>query len=349
MARSLSLSKGREGVSENRRGAHWAPVLQGDTMRIVFMGTPDLSRTVLEALLAAGHELVLAVTQPDREKGRGKALQMSPVKELALERGIPVYQPERIRREESVAWLEDFFREKPADIGVVAAFGQILPQRVLDMPRLGCLNVHTSLLPKYRGAAPIQQAILAGEKETGVTIMQMDAGLDTGDILLQRSLPIEERETGGSLTEKLAALGGALLCETLSRLEDGLIIPIPQMGESSYAPQIRKEQGLIDWNRPAEEIERQIRAFDPWPGSYTFCQGKRMILKSARLLPEERPKEAKPGCVLRAGQDCLAVACGRGVLRLERLKPEGKKEMEAAAYLRGCALSAGDSMGEIHE
>ena len=237
MARSLSLSKGREGVSENRRGAHWAPVLQGDTMRIVFMGTPDLSRTVLEALLAAGHEIVLAITQPDREKGRGKALQMSPVKDLALERGIPVYQPEKIRREESISWLEAFFQEEPADIGVVAAFGQILPQRVLDMPRLGCLNVHTSLLPKYRGAAPIQQAILAGEKETGVTIMQMDAGLDTGDILLQRSLPIEERETGGSLTEKLAALGGELLCDALLRLEEGQLIPVPQMGGGSYAGQ----------------------------------------------------------------------------------------------------------------
>ncbi|MBP3729290.1 MAG: methionyl-tRNA formyltransferase, partial [Lachnospiraceae bacterium] len=161
-------------------------------MRIIFMGTPELSRTVLQALLAAGHEIILTITQPDKEKGRGKAVQMSPVKELALERGIPVFQPDKIRREEHTAWLQDFCRENPADIGAVAAFGQLLPQRVLDLPRLGCLNVHTSLLPKYRGAAPIQKAILEGEKETGVTIMQMDAGLDTGDILLQRSLPIEE-------------------------------------------------------------------------------------------------------------------------------------------------------------
>ena len=318
-------------------------------MRIIFMGTPALSMTVLQALLDAGHEVILAITQPDKEKGRGKAVQMSPVKELALEQGIPVFQPDRIRKPEHMAWLEDFLKENPADIGVVAAFGQILPQAVLDMPRLGCVNVHTSLLPKYRGAAPIQQAILEGEAVTGVTIMQMDAGLDTGDILLQRAIPIEEDDTGGSLTDKLAALGGSLLIEALAQMEEGLTVPVPQMGEDSYAPQIKKEQGLIDWTRPAEEIQRKIRAFDPWPGCYTFCGGRRMIIKETRVLEEEAPADAAPGCVIRAGKDCLAVTTGRGVLRIERLKPEGKKEMEAAAWLRGCDLRCGQIMGEEHE
>lgn len=317
-------------------------------MRIVFMGTPELSRTVLQALLEAGHEVLLTITQPDKEKGRGKSVQMSPVKEMALEQGIPVFQPDRIRKPEHMAWLEDFLKENPADIGVVAAFGQILPQAVLDMPRRGCVNVHTSLLPQYRGAAPIQQAILEGETVTGVTIMQMDAGLDTGDILLQRTIPIEEHDTGGSLTDKLAALGGSLLIEALAQIEAGLALPLPQTGEDSYAPQIKKEAGLIDWTRPAKEIERKIRAFDPWPGCYTFCSGRRMIIKEARVLEEDAPAEAKPGCVVRAGKDCLAVATGRGVLRLERVKPEGKKEMEATAWLRGCTLSAGDIMGEVH-
>ena len=318
-------------------------------MRIVFMGTPELSRTVLEALLAAGHEIILAITQPDKEKGRGKAVQMSPVKEQALEAGIPVFQPDRIRKPEHMAWLQDFLKDNPADIGVVAAFGQILPGAVLAMPRLGCINVHTSLLPKYRGAAPIQKAILEGEQETGVTIMQMDEGLDTGDILLQGSLPIEPEDTGGSMTEKLARLGGQLLTEALTRIEDGVLLPIPQMGESTYAPQIRKEEGLIDWTQSAAQIERQIRAFDPWPGSYTLCQGRRMIITKAKILEAPLPEGARPGCVVQAGKNCLQVATGEGVLEILTLKPEGKKEMEAGAYLRGCSLCPGVYMGEERE
>lgn len=318
-------------------------------MRIIFMGTPELSRTVLKALLEAGHEIILAITQPDKEKGRGKALQISPVKELALEKGIPLFQPERIRRPEEIAWLADFLKEKPADIGVVAAFGQILPKAVLELPRLGCINVHTSLLPKYRGAAPIQKAILEGEEKTGVTIMQMDEGLDTGDILMQEALAVEASDTGGSLTEKLALLGGRLVTETLTALEAGGISPLPQSGESSYAPQIKKEEGLIDWTRPGVEIQRQIRAFDPWPGAYTFCRGRRMLIKEAELWQEKLPPAALPGCIVEAGKDGLLVATGSGALRILRLKPEGKNEMEAEAFLRGCRLNAGESMGACHE
>ncbi len=331
-------------------------------MRILFMGTPDLSRTVLQALCEAGHEIVLCVTQPDREKGRGKAVQTSPVKEEALLRGIPVFQPERLRREENVAWLRDFLAEHPADVGVVAAFGQILPQSVLDMPRFGCLNVHTSLLPKYRGASPIEAAILAGEPVTGVTTMQMDAGLDTGDILLQRELAIGPEETGGSLTEKLAELGGELIVETLAQLEAGTLSPRPQEGESTYAGLIRKEAGCLDWREPADAAERRIRAFDPWPGTYTFRAGKRVKIGRAAVLPEagetaeEKPAQRPdgeagedrpaPGTVLAASKKGIDVQTGRGILRILSLQPEGKKMMPADAYLRGYSLQAGEILGE---
>lgn len=328
-------------------------------MRILFMGTPDLSRTVLQALLEAGHEIVLCVTQPDREKGRGKAVQMSPVKEEALLRGIPVFQPERLRRPENVAWLQEFLAEHPADAGVVAAFGQILPQSVLDLPRFGCLNVHTSLLPKYRGASPIEAAILAGETVTGVTTMQMDAGLDTGDILLQQELPISPEDTGGSLTEKLAGLGGELIVKTLAGLEAGTLVPHPQEGESTYAGLIRKEAGCLDWQEPAGVIERRIRAFDPWPGTYTFRAGKRLKIGRATVLPAEseaagnadgaetEKKEALPGTVLAASKKGIDVQTGKDILRILSLQPEGKKLMPADAYLRGYTMMPGERLGEV--
>lgn len=319
-------------------------------MRILFMGTPELSRTVLEALLEAGHEIVLAVTQPDRAKGRGKAVQVSPVKELALAHQIPVFQPERLRREENVAWLREFCRENPADAGVVAAFGQILPQAVLDLPRLGCLNVHTSLLPKYRGAAPIEAAILAGEKETGVTVMQMDAGLDTGDIRLQEALPIAPDDTGGTLTGKLAALGGGLIVRALAMLEEGTLPRRPQEGESTYAGLIHKEEGLLDFTQPAEELERRIRAFDPWPGTYTFREGKRLKIGRACVLSgPESETPAVSGTVTAVSKHGVDVQTGRGVLRLLALQPEGKKMMPADAYLRGYAMRPGDVLGDRDE
>ncbi|MBO4873590.1 MAG: methionyl-tRNA formyltransferase [Lachnospiraceae bacterium] len=318
-------------------------------MRILFMGTPDLSRTVLEALCEAGHEIVLCVTQPDREKGRGKAVQCSPVKEAALLRGIPVFQPERLRREENVAGLREFLEEHPADVGVVAAFGQILPQSVLDLPRFGCINVHTSLLPKYRGASPIEAAILAGESETGVTTMQMDAGLDTGDILLQEICPIDPEDTGGSLTEKLAALGGKLIVETLKQLEAGSLSRRPQEGESSYAGLIRKEAGCLNFACPADELERRIRAFDPWPGTYTFRAGKRLKIGRAAVIREEDAVCPLPGTVLAASKRGIDVQTGGGILRILSLQPEGKKLMPADAYLRGYAVQPGEILGEIHE
>ena len=324
-------------------------------MRIIFMGTPELSRTVLEALLNAGHEVILAVTQPDREKGRGKALAVSPVKELALAHQIPLFQPERLRREENVAWLRDFCEKEPADVGVVAAFGQILPQAVLDLPRWGCLNVHTSLLPKYRGAAPIEAAILAGETETGVTVMQMDAGLDTGDIRLQEALAIEPDDTGGTLTDKLAALGGKLIVRALAQLEAGTLPRRPQEGESTYAGLIRKEAGLLDFSRPAAELERRIRAFDPWPGTYTFRNGRRLkIGRAAVVTAGEAAGDSlqtlpAPGTVTSVPKNGIDVQTGDGVLRLLTLQPEGKKMMPADAYLRGYAIAPGEFLGEIHE
>ena len=328
-------------------------------MKILFMGTPELSRTVLRALCEAGHEIVLCVTQPDREKGRGKAVQCSPVKEEALLRGIPCFQPERLRREENVARLRALLEEDPADVGVVAAFGQILPQSVLDMPRLGCLNVHTSLLPKYRGASPIEAAILAGERETGVTTMQMDAGLDTGDILLQRTVPIGPRETGGSLTETLAAVGGELITETLSRLEAGTLAHIPQTGESSYAGLIRKEDGHLDLSQPAERLERRIRAFDPWPGTYLMRGGKRLKILQAVLAPEPETisgpageaggEAALPGTVTAVSASGIDLMTGRGILRVTAVQPEGKKAMPADAFLRGYPVRVGEIWGETHE
>ncbi len=320
-------------------------------MRILFMGTPELSRTVLKALLKAGHEIVLCITQPDREKGRGKAVQVSPVKEEAMRQGIPCFQPERLRLEENVAWLREYLEAHPADVGVVAAFGQILPQRVLDLPRFGCINVHTSLLPKYRGASPIEAVILAGETVTGVTTMQMDAGLDTGDILLQRELVPDPEETGGSLTEKLAVLGGELITETLETLEAGLLSPRPQEGESSYAGLIRKEQGKLDFTLAAEVLERQIRAFDPWPGTYTFRNDKRLKITKAsvcRQLPDEK-SVGRPGEILAAGKEGIDIQTGEGILRILALQPEGKKAMPTDAYLRGYAVNPGEVWGESHE
>ena len=316
-------------------------------MRVLFMGTPDLSRTVLEALCEAGHEIVLAVTQPDKAKGRSKTLQFSPVKEEALKRGIPLFQPERIRTEENMTKLKVFLAEHPADVGAVAAFGQILPEELLRLPRFGCLNVHTSLLPKYRGASPVEAAILAGETMTGVTIMQMDAGIDTGDILLQEELPIDPSDTAETLTEKLAVLGGRLLAEALKQMEEGRLVPRPQEGESCYAGLIRKEQGEADWNEPAAVLERRLRAFTPWPGLYTFRGSKRLKITRAAVLDET--SEEKPGTVLGTSPAGIRVAAGEGVLLLTGVQPEGKKEMDAAAYLRGYAIKEGERLGGIHE
>ncbi|MBR6281078.1 MAG: methionyl-tRNA formyltransferase, partial [Lachnospiraceae bacterium] len=260
-------------------------------MKVVFMGTPDFALGTLDAIEAAGHEIVLVVSQPDRPKGRGNAMQAPPVKEWAVERNIPVFQPERIRKPENIEEL----RKYPADIFVVAAFGQILPEEILNMPRLGCINVHASLLPKYRGAAPIQWSILNGDAVTGVTIMQMGIGLDDGDILTQVEVPIESEDTGGSLFDKLAIAGGKLCAETMEKLDAGEITPIPQDPEkATHVGMIKKELGSLDFKRPAKELECYIRGLNPWPSAYTKLDGKTLKIWRATVLD----KTGTPGEVI---------------------------------------------------
>ena len=310
-------------------------------MKIVFMGTPDFAVPVLEALVAAGHEIVLAVTQPDKAVGRSKAPVPPPVKVCALAHGIPVVQPERIRRPEAMAEMEKI----QADLGVVVAFGQILPQALLDLPKHGCFNVHASLLPMYRGASPINHVILAGEKESGVTIMQMDAGIDTGDILLQEAVPLAEDETAETLAEKLSALGARLIVRAIEKLEDGTLTRVPQEGETCYAGMLKKEMGLIDWKKPAEEIGRQVRGLLPWPGTYTFREGKKLIIGAVKAEKQEVPPNLAAGAVLRADKSGLLVQTGEGALRILQIQPEGKKMMDAKAFLNGSRVSEGELWG----
>ena len=307
-------------------------------MKILFMGTPEFAVPVLEALVAAGHEVVLAVTQPDKAAGRSKALVPPPVKACAQAHGIPVFQPERVRRPEAMAELE----KVEADLGVVVAFGQILPQALLDLPAHGCFNVHASLLPMYRGASPINHVILAGEKESGVTIMQMDAGIDTGDILLQEAVPIGEDETAETLAEKLSVLGARMIVEAIGKLEDGTLTHTPQEGETCYAGMLKKEMGLVDWKLPAETIERQVRGLLPWPGTYTFRAGKKLIVGAAKAVKQEVPPNLVPGAVWRADKSGLFIQTGVGALRILTLQPEGKKMMDAKAFLNGSHVQEGE-------
>ncbi len=305
-------------------------------MRIVFMGTPDFSVPILEALVKAGHQVAGVVTQPDKPKGRGKSVLMTPVKEKALELGLPVYQPVRVRTPESVELL----RSLRPDVMVVAAFGQILPASVLEIPPMGCINVHSSLLPRYRGAAPIQWVIIDGEKETGVTTMMMDEGLDTGDILEQVRVPIEPDETGGSLHDKLSLAGAALIVSTLEKLQDGSMVRTPQTDENTcYAKMLNKSMGNIDWSMEAEAIERLVRGLSPWPGTYTYWNGKMLKIWKTRVMEDDYPGEA--GQVVHVDKNSIYVKTGRGVLALLELQPEGKKRMEADAFLRGYPVEKG--------
>ena len=305
-------------------------------MRVIFMGTPDFSVGTLEALIEAGHDVCLAVTQPDRPKGRGKELQFPPVKEAAVAHQIPVYQPERIRRPECVEEL----RKYQADVIVVVAFGQILPKDILELTPYGCINVHASLLPDYRGAAPIQWAILNGEKETGVTTMQMDEGLDTGDMILRQEVPILPDETGESLHDKLAAAGAALCVETLQALEEGTAIFEPQ-GEpkTAYARMLTKDMGKIDWNRPAEELERLVRGLNSWPSAYTTWDGKTMKIWTAEVSEEDT--EQAPGTVTKVEKESFSVQTGKGQLKVLELQIPGKKRMGTGEFLRGYHLQEG--------
>lgn len=309
-------------------------------MKIIFMGTPDFAVGTLEAIIEAGHEVVLVVTQPDKPKGRSGALQFPPVKECAVAHGIEVFQPTKIRLEENV----DYLRKYDADIFVVAAFGQILPQSILDMPKYGCINVHASLLPKYRGAAPIQWAVINGDPVTGVTIQQMDIGVDTGDIIVTRELAIAEDETGGGLFDKLAVIGAEACIEALTQIENGTATRTTQNHEeATHVSMISKEFGLIDWNKSAVEIERLIRGLNPWPSAYTKIDGKTFKIWKAKVVSEE--KEGETGCVIRVDKGAMEVQTGKGVLSLLEVQLEGKKRMEVDAFLRGYHVEQGVFLG----
>ena len=306
-------------------------------MRVVFMGTPDFSVGTLRELVKAGHEVVGVVSQPDKPKGRGKSLMPTPVKEAALELGLPVYQPKKVRDPE----FFEVLRELAPEVIVVVAFGQIIPQSILELPPYGCINVHASLLPKYRGAAPIQWAVIDGEPESGVTIMKMDTGLDTGDMITKVVVPIEKDETGGSLFDKLSEAGAKLLVETLPSLADGTAVYEKQPEESPtpYAAMIQKQLGNIDWKRPAVEIERLIRGLNPWPSAFTKLNGKTLKIWSAQVLNEsEKDAAAVPGTILSADAQGLCVKTGQGVLNITELQLEGKKRMDTPAFLRGYAV-----------
>lgn len=327
-------------------------------MKIVFMGTPDFAVPALKALAeSAKHEVSLVVTQPDRPRGRSGKPAPSDVKLCAEQYGIPVFQPEKVRE---VASAERLRREN-ADIFVVAAFGQLLPKTILEMPRFGCINIHGSLLPAYRGAAPVQWAVLDGQKEAGDTIMQMNEGLDTGDILMQESIPLSADETAGSLYDKLSSMGGPLLLKALDAIEAGTVTPVPQ-GDSGthYAKMLRKEMGNIDWTKSAEEIGRLVRGLNPWPSAYTHWNGKMLKIWMAEPVTQEELsalgcdekngmdlKEAQPGTVMIVTKDTLMVQTGDGLLALTELQMEGKKRMPVQAFLMGCRLQTGEKLERI--
>jgi methionyl-tRNA formyltransferase len=320
-------------------------------LRIIYMGTPQFAVPALEALITGskpgmifpeGYEIVTIITRPDRPVGRGKEIVFSPVKRFALSQDIPVWQPGSLKRQENIEELKAY----QADIYLVAAFGQILPQAVLDLPRYGTLNIHASLLPKYRGVSPISEAILQGDPETGVTIMLIDAGVDTGPILLQRTLPISEDDTTGSLTSKIAVLGASALLEALPLWIGGKIIPQPQDEQfATHTHMLRKDDGEISWNSPADVLARTTRAFTPWPGAYTHWRAKLLKIISAHAATSQPGSEAKSGTVgMRniSGHQTLTVATGDGLLLIDMLQLEGKKVMNADEFLRGYSHIVGE-------
>lgn len=313
-------------------------------MRVIFMGTPDFAVDSLNALIEAGHEVAAVVTQPDKPRGRGREMMMSPVKARALEENIPVYQPARVRRNEE--FFQELKRLAP-DVIVVVAFGQILPKTVLALPRYGCVNVHASLLPMYRGAAPLQWVIINGEKESGVTTMQMDAGLDTGDMLLKEAVPIAPKETYGTYHDKLAPVGGRLLVKTLEGLKEGTIAPIKQEGETCYASMIDKAMGNLDFSRPAAELERLIRGLNPSPCAYTHLDGKTLKIWDADVVEEQdganeaNAENEVRGRIVNVTRDSFQVVTGQGRLKINQLQLEGKKRMDTGAFLRGYQLKEG--------
>ncbi len=321
-------------------------------MRVVFMGTPDFAVGALEAILQAGHQVAAVVTQPDKPKGRGKEIQMTPVKACAVSHGIPVFQPVKVKEKEAVETL----REYNADIFVVAAFGQILSEEILSMPKYGCVNIHASLLPRYRGAGPIQWAIINGEEKSGVTIMQMDKGLDTGDMLLKEEVAIAPKETGDSLHDKLAEAGARLIVEALAKLERGELVPEKQKEEEScYAKRLQKSMGRIDWQQSAKKLDCLIRGLLSWPGAYTVLRGKNLKIWEVEAIEEPEnvpdgmalPEElscAMPGIVVGVEREAFYVKTGEGILKILAVQPEGKKRMPVREFLLGYQVKAGEQL-----
>lgn len=309
-------------------------------MNIVFMGTPDISVSILDAIVNSRHNVTAVVTREDKPKGRGKEMAFPPVKEYALEHNIPVFQPGKIKSPEAIEILKKY----EADIFVVAAYGQILSKEILEMPRLGCINVHTSLLPKYRGSSPIQWAIIEGETETGVTIMQMDEGMDTGDILFTKTVPIDKDETGGSLFDKLAATGADIIVDALDLIEKGEVTPIKQDEElATYTKMLNKKLGYIRFVRSAEEIERLVRGLDPWPSTYTYYNDKTLKIWKAEVVDENDPSE--PGTVVKVDSDAIYVNTTKGILKILELQLEGKKRMKTKDFLLGYKIKPGEVFG----
>jgi methionyl-tRNA formyltransferase len=313
--------------------------------RIVFMGTPEFAVPSLKVLLDKGENVVCVVTQPDRPKGRGRKVIAPPVKELALRAAIPVLQPERIKGDDFHAGLRKF---KP-DIIALTAYGNILPGSIINLPPLGTINVHGSLLPKYRGAAPIQWALINGETETGITIMQMDAGVDTGDILLQERMPIGPGDTAASLSVRLAELGGTALGKALDLLRQDRLKPIKQdEKQASYAPLLKKEDGLVDWSRSAAQLGGLMRGLDPWPATYTTLSGMRLRLFSPEIVAENPCQNTynEPGVVCRAGRTGLLVTTGNGCLLIKEIQAEGSRRMDVAAFISGNPIQPGTLLGQ---
>ena len=308
-------------------------------MRVIFMGTPDFAVRTLEEVIRAGHEVALVVSQPDKAVGRSKALKYTPVKACALSHGIEVYQPVRVRETESVEYL----RKYRADMIIVVAFGQIIPKEILDMPRYGCVNVHASLLPKYRGAAPVQWAVINGDKISGVTTQRMDEGIDTGDIIMKEEIELREDETGGSLFERLSVTGAQLCVKTMEAIENGTAVYTPQDNtKATHTTKIYKELGSIDWTKPAENIECLIRGLDPWPGAYTRLEDKILKIWKAEVVRGE--SAAKPGCLAGVEKDRILVQTGQDLLVLKEVQLEGKKRMTVEAFLNGCTIKEGTQL-----
>lgn len=309
-------------------------------MKVLFMGTPDFAVSALEALIQSEHEVVGVVTQPDKPKGRGKEMQFPPVKECAVKYNIPVYQPVKVKTPEGVETLRSF----GADIFVVAAFGQILSKEILDMPKYGCINIHASLLPKYRGAAPIQWAVINGDKQSGVTIQQMNEGIDTGDIWLKSVVDLEPKETGESLYEKLSKTGAELVLQVLLIIEEGKVKPEKQDESlSTHVGKLSKALGCIDWNKSAAEIERLIRGLNSWPSAYTSFKGKTLKIWDADVV--EQSADGVPGSIAEVTKESITVNTGDGKLLLKNIQLEGKKRMAVKDFLLGYKVETGETLG----